>query len=900
MIPDSNTRQTALNTQQSFIVQAPAGSGKTELLVQRFLALLAQAERSPEEIIAITFTKKAASEMRQRITQALASAKDAAPLDLHAYQTWMLANAALQRDQTSAWHVLENPNRLRILTIDAFCHSIAKQAPLLSGVGVFSQPLETDIENYYLEAARRLLAILEENSPVASHLAYLLLHLDNQVELAETLFVRMLARRDQWLPHLMSQGKTLNSTEFKLHLEAGLANIAEEALLQCYQHTPSEYHQELMILLQFSQEFRTKREPLLFIENPHTDKKNIRYDKHSAYARPPYEVLNFPDPSLEFLPIWLDLAHLLLTQNDTWRSKVTKRDGFPSDQKDMKQRMESLLKKLSSQEMLRHHLAALRHVPPVRYDESQWRLLEALSSVLPLLVAELKVLFKERGVCDFNEVAMAAITALDDSEFPTDLALILDAQIRHLLVDEFQDTSITQFHLLEKLTAGWQEKDGRTLFLVGDPMQSIYSFREAEVGLFLKAQQEGIGAVKLHTLQLETNFRSTPELIAWINRQFTDIFPKQADISMGAIPFSPCVAIQSSHQKSGVFLHAFSTKNADVETLLSILQTIQAEDSDQTVAILVRSRTHLEEIVPALKRAHLNFTAVEIEALYKQMIVQDLLSLTGALLHLGDRLSWLSVLRSPWCGLTLCDLHAIANHQPEKTIWENLNLFTEIKRISEDGYQKIGALVPVLQQALMQRGRKPFRVWIEKTWRSLKGPECVIDFSELASSDAYFKLLEQFDKTGETPTIEVLQQVVLREYATPSAQANSRLHVMTIHKAKGLEFDVVIIPHLELKSQSDKEQLLLWLDRPRAEKENELILAPIKARHQARDPIYGWLQQIFRKKMHYEKMRLLYVATTRAKKQLHLMATLEKNVKKPEPSSFLSMFWKAFAEHMEN
>src|ERR1035438_729797 len=95
-----------------------------------------------------------------------------------------------------------------------------------------------------------------------------------------------------------------------------------------------------------------------------------------------------------------------------------------------------------------------------------------------------------------------------DIPFKVTFALRLDYQIRHLLVDEFQDTSVSQYALLERLTAGWERGDGRTLFAVGDPMQSIYRFREAMVGLFLKACEEGIGDVTLEPLRLSANFRS--------------------------------------------------------------------------------------------------------------------------------------------------------------------------------------------------------------------------------------------------------------------------------------------------------------------------------------------------------------------------------------------------------
>ena len=130
-------------------------------------------------------------------------------------------------------------------------------------------------------------------------------------------------------------------------------------------------------------------------------------------------------------------------------------------------------------------LAARRELPPASYDDDEWRVLKALFVVLRLGAGELKFVFAERNAADYPEFAAAARQALGTRDEPTDTALALDARLRHVLVDEFQDTSEAQVRLLESLTAGWEPGDGRTLFLVGDPMQSIYRFRNAEVGLFL-------------------------------------------------------------------------------------------------------------------------------------------------------------------------------------------------------------------------------------------------------------------------------------------------------------------------------------------------------------------------------------------------------------------------------
>ena len=130
-------RALALDVGQSFLVQAPAGSGKTELLIQRYLALLGIADR-PERVLAMTFTRKAAAEMRERIINALRAAADGAAPPAssdHEEKTRTLAAAALARDRAQGWQLAAHPARLSIYTIDAFCASIVRQAPIATGLG---------------------------------------------------------------------------------------------------------------------------------------------------------------------------------------------------------------------------------------------------------------------------------------------------------------------------------------------------------------------------------------------------------------------------------------------------------------------------------------------------------------------------------------------------------------------------------------------------------------------------------------------------------------------------------------------------------------------------------------------------------------------------------------------
>ena len=128
-IPDAGERFQALDPAQSFIVQAPAGSGKTALLIQRYLRLLAYVD-APEEIVAITFTRKAAAEMRTRVLAALEIGSQPADAETaHEKLNRELSAAVLQRDRQSGWHIAANPERLRIQTIDSLCAALTRVMP---------------------------------------------------------------------------------------------------------------------------------------------------------------------------------------------------------------------------------------------------------------------------------------------------------------------------------------------------------------------------------------------------------------------------------------------------------------------------------------------------------------------------------------------------------------------------------------------------------------------------------------------------------------------------------------------------------------------------------------------------------------------------------------------------
>ncbi|MGH8753213.1 MAG: UvrD-helicase domain-containing protein, partial [Burkholderiales bacterium] len=887
---DARARERALDVAHSFIVQAPAGSGKTELLIQRYLALLADVA-APEEIVAITFTRKAASEMRNRVLASLASADSAAPPEKpHDQITRKLAKAVAARDAEARWALAQNPGRLRIQTIDALCAWLTRHLPVLSGFGAQPAILEK-AEELHLEAAQRMLAGLDSKEEWSDLVARVLRHLDNDVDKARGLLATMLSRRDQWLRHVAD--KTSPRLE-RGTLETALADVTRNALASLAALLPRDVRDDLVALAGYAAE-------------------NLAAAGKTTPVTACREMKTVPGAALEYLPIWRGLAALVLTDSGGLRVRLTESEGFPAPsaakgeekqkREDAKRRFESLIATLSNHRTFIELLHETRILPPAAYTDEQWEVVDALVSLLPFAVAQLEVLFKERSEVDFTEVAQAAVRALGERDKPTDLALALDYRIRHILVDEFQDTSFSQFELLERLTAGWQSNDGRTLFVVGDPMQSIYRFREAEVGLYLRARREGIGGIALEPLTLALNFRSQQCIVDWVNKTFATVLPDEENLASGAVPFVASDAVHPASDGKAVTLHPLFSldREAEAKLVTSLVQTARAENPDQTIAILVRSRAHLAEIAPRLKEAGLKFQAIEIEQLGHRPVVQDLLALTRALGHPADRIAWLALLRAPWCGMTLADLNALAGHDHDRTIWDLINDGISTARLSEDGRKRMTRVREALGAALARRRREPLRRWIEGAWLALGGPACAEDETDIEDAQVFLKLLEELEEGGDLPALEMLAEHVAALYALPDTKADARLQVMTMHKAKGLEFNTVIVPGLGYAPRREDPRLLLWLERPRTQSASDLLLAPIREAAQKQDAIYDYLKAIEGVKEAHEDARLIYVAATRAKSRLHLIGQVDWNGKnlKPKSNSLLERLWPVVQSEFE-
>ncbi len=264
---------------------------------------------------------------------------------------------------------------------------------------------------------------------------------------------------------------------------------------------------------------------------------------------------------------WRCMATMLLTADRrALRKAVDKRQGFPPGSAD-KAPMQSLLQKFAEDSRVLDALVELRTLPDPDYSDTAWERVREVAQVLVLAAAELDGVFREQGAVDFSAVSIAGLRALGSADAPTDLSLRLDYRLQHILVDEFQDTSSSQLELVRLLTAGWQAGDGRSVFCVGDPMQSIYGFRQAEVRAFLELAEEGIGELRFDVQRLRSNFRSAAPLVDWTNRCFARLMPQVDDRNRGAIAYRPSEAAVSMADAAecGVRCRGFESRSRRIE-----------------------------------------------------------------------------------------------------------------------------------------------------------------------------------------------------------------------------------------------------------------------------------------------------------------------------------------------
>ena len=877
---DAQARERALDVSRSFMVQAPAGSGKTTVLTQRYLRLLTTVDE-PEQVLAITFTRKAAGEMRERVQKALegnmAVRTDADRVTLE------LAAAARSHAAVRGWGLEESAARLRIQTIDAFNAYLANAMPITSRTG-FGRGIADEPADLYAIAARETLRYAEGDEELRAPFERILRRLDDNWSLLEKLIAGMLARRAEWLPNL----PRFSGTPLVPLIEQSLESIVNEELAAAAAALPADF------IAMASQAAR-----IAVFHRGAEAGADLAHWRDSSDAL----VVHHRD-----LPRWRALSDLALTSEGAFRSRFNKTQGFPADDPDARAAGVAFAERLAR---LQHrHLMALEAIavlPLPVIPEDARAALDALAKLLTLAAAQLTLVFEEQGECDHTEVAGAARRALTEDSGPTPLAERLGTRLSHILVDEFQDTSRDQYDLLLTLTQDWSDGDGRTLFLVGDPMQSIYGFRNAEVGRYATVRAAGLGNVRLQALELRRNFRSAPALVNWCNTVFARVFPGVDDARRSAVKHLASVAARTQLEGEPRLyrVDARGGVQSEAQAAAAAIAELLRTRPGESIAVLAGARTHLRGIRAALAARDVPFIGVKLEPLGDVSVVRDLEALARALESPMDRVAWLAVLRAPFVGLALPDLTAVAEAARDTSIPAALR--DNIAGLTPDGKQRLLRATAVLLGAWFERELEPRAHMVERAWLALGGPSACARAGELASARRFLLALDEQDRARLRGRPADFEQLGYSLYAQDAAHPGA-VSLMTIHGAKGLEFDHVFVLGVGRRGRGDDARLLNWLELPRASGGDHLLMAPIRVRDEdeehEEDAINPFIKLLHKQRALAERSRLAYVALTRARRSLHVYLHPVETESDGEPDfnadtrTLLHNLWPAIADEI--
>ncbi|MFZ5450241.1 MAG: UvrD-helicase domain-containing protein [Thermodesulfobacteriota bacterium] len=850
---DQLIRDQALSPSEGFHLEAPAGSGKTSVLLARFLTLLARVD-TPEEMLALTFTRKAAGELRSRVMGLLWERRDpgpeASPLDLKLHE---LAEEVFRRHADEATLKL-TPERLPIMTFHGFCAQLLKLAPQEAGVPLSFTLMEEDEDRWLkaeaLDELRVRLNARPAQDPVRLALVRRLVRLNNDwPRLAKELH-GLLSRRDSLGDFLVLARVSRDADAYQRLLEdrfqmvlppslEGLrVGLADSALGRAW----PEFWQELQ-------------------GAPHGD------------------ILPSVIPGTKPADLvgWQAISQVLLTASQGEpRRRFSRKDGFPEgfDQK----KWAALIQALPPAVI--RSLKQFREMTPFGASAEE---AAALQDLVILVGEALKVyeqLCAKRAALDFVALEQATLNLLSEDD-PTEIMLRLDWRLKHILVDEFQDTSENQMNLLCRLISGWQTGTGRTLMVVGDPKQSIYGWRQAKPRLFMESRTGlpcGTAApLPLTPLWLTTNFRASRTLIAWTNQVFEDTVMAGGTAGAG---FHRAEPRPGAMDGPAPYLALFSGETDLAARQLEarwlarrVADCLPSLKKDENIGILLFTRTHLPLYLKALGETGLAVRVKEGLKLADSRVVAHLHNLARALVRPQDDTAWAAALRGPWGPLNLAALVDVA-HAPGELWSERVrHLATE-----DNCPVELRQLATSLAEAQRQVGRRPLAdiltEWLNviSGWTGIAAWEGPLG---VANGRTYLDLLAAAEE-GLPETTFLKADFNLQEAfqpPDPRAQA-SRVEILTVHGAKGLEFDQVFLPFLDwqpLKSEDNTPPFLL--EEIPGRRLHGLALARPYIREK-QSSLYLLLRNLKNQRIVDEARRVFYVAVTRARQRLVMSAAV--------------------------
>ena len=821
----------ACDPRRSVVVEACAGAGKTWMLVSRILRALLDGAQ-PSEILAITFTRKAAGEMRNRLDEWLRDF--AAPGTTNAAREAALRERGVPAAQAAELaprlaalpeRLLEDGRPVEIRTFHAWFAQLLRSAPLelLEELGL--QPDAELIERFddHLPALRRRFhaALLADPDLRADH-------------------VRLIAQRGR------NQAQKWFDTVLERRVEFALADRAG-VLEGSVAPAPAGWHDQLPGLVRTLAAGQKKA-------------RDVADNLAGALAD--------PDPAMRVLAVWQALS--------TDAGELRKLGTVPG--------LDAVYTAAEQE------LAYLEHQRMVR-----------LARVLLVEHAAYK---HARGLMDMNDLELGALALLRDTTLSGWVQERLDARLRHVLIDEFQDTSPLQWQALHAWLSSYAGAGGGAsgrlapaVFIVGDPKQSIYRFRRADPRVFLAAREFVVSALGGSVLECDHTRRNTPEVLAGVNAVFTaaqdvseftgfrahttEIAPQPGPAlrRLPRVPRPPKATAAAA--AAAPWRDSLTTARHEPEEVLRAAEAAQVADAIRAlldegtqpgeIMLLCRKRESLRLAAQALLERHVPFAAVEDIELGNAPEALDLIAVLDALASPQHRLSLARALRCPLFGAADADLLALARRAGTGGDWWSALVETDWDSAA---LQRARALLPGWQQA--QRALPPHdlldRIVGEGELRERLAasvpPERRI--AALDSVDAVLAQSLALDAGRYATPYGFVRALRRRVVNVPAPTLAAAVQLLTVHGAKGLEADIVFVLDADPEAKRTETTTLL-VDWP-VDAAHPRRCAFVYNENRCSPDLQALLasEQAARER---EELNGLYVAMTRARHGLVFSAT---------------------------
>jgi ATP-dependent helicase/nuclease subunit A len=857
-LPDAASRRFAVDPAQNVVLEASAGTGKTRVLVERYVNLL-RAGIEPEHILAITFTRKAAAEMRQRIVDRLKEAARTSRLD-----------AARWRD------LRDRLGDIAISTIDAFCLGLLREFPLEADIDPgFTLADDTEVPRLVEEALDRTLRICRG-----------LAKDDDDVALV---FAQLGERRlRSGLGGLLDR-RLVAPGVLRSYLAAGPRDLTAEVacraaadrLVAVFSSVPG----GVSLLLQCGPlrhpQFMMLARDIATLCGPPVDVGRV--DTRAGQAA--------------FRQLIDRLRGYFLTQEGKPRGERFAGTGFTANDCD------------SSAAWKRHRDSAAMIAPAIGEAVRSFRrdlnvvLSRGVWRMFAITVAQYQRTLDARALLDFSGVLERAVALLKQMDEFARSRYRLEARYHHVLVDEFQDTSRAQWELVEQLVRSWGEGLGASadalapsIFIVGDRKQSIYGFRDAEVALLDEAAQF-VGGLRGHEdarRAIAVSFRSVPTLLAFVNDVFDAVELKQQPESgrpryafrygdqdrFPLIEPDEALAAAPTSDDRGLGLVAGSTNRLAAEAVASeIVQVIgHATVRDRVtgvrrvarpadVAILFRSRESHREFESALERRGVPTYVYKGLGFFDADEIQDAMAVLRYLAEPTSNLRAAAFLRSRLVRLSDPAVTSLAPNLAAAIIGDEGSGITTVALSSED--RRVMTLTRASSArwlALVDRITPAELLDIvlrESAYAfEIRGPRHRQARENLKKLRGLIRRIQNRGYATLARIADHLEQLAVGDESNAVIDAVDAVSLMTVHAAKGLEFSIVFVVNLGRGSGAVRAPIRI------ATSSGGLPAVAVADFQSEAD-------EETQAREREETKRLVYVAFTRARDRLYLSALVQ-------------------------